>query len=124
MKGLKQNAFAKEINALPSTLCQWEHGARVPQVENLLLILKWARKNDIAVSFDDFFTGHLSPLPEWIKCRDKMPVKNEDVLVFCDYIHIAFYDVYHDGTQGFYNSENNCPLMDVEYWMPLPENPK
>lgn len=61
---------------------------------------------------------------KWIKCKDKLPSNNDDVLVVVvdnddAEIRVGFHD---NGCWYSYTDDNK--LAKVTHWMPLPDLPK
>ncbi len=64
----------------------------------------------------------------WISCRDRLPKKDIDVLVYYPYWCETPIQVAHlncDGlTFDLSDGEFNLPFHAVTHWMPLPKPPK
>lgn len=61
---------------------------------------------------------------KWIKCSDKMPPNDEDVLAVLHILYPTVHIVVRvDGR--FYNARDDEHVTQwVKYWMPLPELPE
>lgn len=60
---------------------------------------------------------------EWISVNDRLPERNEYVLVstpYCKYIC----DVALFNGVAWYSCEKSDYMFNIVYWMPLPEPPK
>jgi len=61
----------------------------------------------------------------WIKCSDKLPEPNTDVLVFEKYLSLTNFKIAsHWGIEGTcWNDDRGYACVGVTHWMPLPEAP-
>lgn len=83
----------------------------------------------LTVHVEDLPAADVAPIQRWIKCEDRLPEMQENVLLRFEYNtavgflreideHLAFWCAYID--DGFYEDCDDEPL----YWMPLPDAPK
>jgi hypothetical protein len=59
---------------------------------------------------------------EWIKCSDRLPAIREDVLVWCRFRRVAYYD--GNGMWSCFEDEKTNSVPYVTHWQPLPGRPK
>jgi hypothetical protein len=64
---------------------------------------------------------------EWIKCSERMPEETGDIIVCC-FDGIVMSGISYSRSKGFFIAaleyDDDEPIDDVVYWMPLPEPPE
>lgn len=70
----------------------------------------------------------LRPIMEWIKCSERLPENDRDVLIYNpkDGIGIGEFDadVVSNSNSGWESYYDWAPYMSPIFWMPLPKPPK
>jgi len=98
----------------------------------------WAFPNaaNVQTDFSFYKTGvytiplYAAPVPApspWVKCSERLPDRDTEVLVFCGWIMSAIYQpaVKRRGNDVWYAEQAGInPVFHVTHWMPLPKPPE
>lgn len=69
-------------------------------------------------------------MDNWISVKDRLPKKQNPVLVYCETEEQSVYIAHFDKDLEYWLSEveyltqNWCKTLNVTHWQPLPEPPK
>lgn len=90
---------------------------------------EWMWLDDIckqAADMIESLSGQLEQLeatqPKWISVKDNLPDDFKDVLVYCSFHESNWLEVAHQFRGNWWKGGKS--MLNVSYWMPLPEPPK